>query len=153
MSSKGAVISMPEELTQQTFTQCARCSSALDSRWSFCPRCGVAISAAVPEKREKSSARDALGGMLFGALTAPVCLIVGGMLCCTGLGAFAGVPLILLGILAPLLGTVLGLYELHGKCPWCGTSMISLIHHPHDAACPVCGKIIAIHAEKLEKTA
>lgn len=155
-SPKGAAIAMPEESTEHAVTQsvtCSKCSCALDSRWSFCPQCGAVSHATVLEKREKSSARDALGGMLFGVLTAPVCLIVGGMLCCTLLGAFAGVPLILLGILAPLLGTVLGLYELHGKCPWCGTRMISLIQHPHDATCPVCGKGIAIHAEKLEKAA
>lgn len=91
--------------------------------------------------------------MFFGVLTAPVCLIVGGMLCCTGLGAFAGVPLIILGVLAPLLGSVLGLYELRGSCPWCGTRMVSFIQHPHNANCPVCGKTIAVHGQKLEKTA
>lgn len=141
------------EAIQNHLAQCPRCAAAFNPGWNFCPQCGFAISAAVPGKREKSSTRDAMGGMLFGVLTAPVCLIVGGMLCCTGLGAFAGVPLILLGILAPLLGSVLGLYELRGRCPWCGTRMISLIHHPHDANCPVCGKTIAIHADKLEKAA
>jgi ribosomal protein S27AE len=141
------------EATQNHLAQCPRCAAAINPGWNFCPQCGAAGHAPAPEMREKSSARDALGGMLFGVLTAPVCLIVGGMLCCTGLGAFAGVPLILLGIVAPLLGTVLGLHEIHGKCPWCGTTMISLFRHPHDGTCPVCGKSIAVHAEKLEKVA
>lgn len=141
------------EATEKQLTPCPKCAAALDPLWSFCPQCGAARRTPAPEKREKSSARDALGGMLFGVLTAPVCLIAGGMLCCTGLGAFAGVPLIVLGVLAPLLGAVLGLYEIHGKCPWCGTAMISLLRRPHDATCPVCGKIIAVHAEKLGKAA
>lgn len=141
------------EAIQHHLTQCPKCGSAFNPGWNFCPQCGAIGHAPTAEKREKSSARDALGGMLFGVLTAPVCLIVGGMLCCTGLGAFAGVPLIVLGILAPMLGTVLGLHELHGKCPWCGTNIVSLVRRPHDGICPVCGNTIAIHAEKLDKAA
>ena len=37
-----------------------------------------------------------------------------------------GVPMILLGIMAPLLGPMLGMGEHRGKCPFCGTRMISV---------------------------
>jgi len=52
-----------------------------------------------------------------------VLFTIGILLCFTGIGTILGVPLILSGLLAPLLGPLLGLGVRHmkGNCPWCGT--------------------------------
>jgi predicted RNA-binding Zn-ribbon protein involved in translation (DUF1610 family) len=139
-------------------TQCIKCSAQIEPQWAFCPLCGVANPnakplAAEPRKHEPSPVRNAFGGLFFGLIVAPVFIIVGGMLCLTGLGAFLGIPLIIAGILAPLLGPILGFNEIKGNCPWCGTKIASIINHSQDFPCPNCGKEIAIHNKELEKAA
>lgn len=149
---------MTEQPTPQMLRQCPKCETHLDPRWDFCPHCaaanpGVVHPAPVPRKHEKYPFLNAAGGLYFGIIAAPVCLILGGMLCCTLLGAFAGVPLIVLGILSPLLGTMLGLNEVNGKCPWCGTRIVSLSHTTHDFSCPACSHMIATRNPQMQKTA
>jgi len=139
-------------------SQCVKCATQMDPRWSYCPRCGatnpdVAGHGAEPRKHEPSPVRNAFGGLFLGVIIAPVCIIFGGMLCLTGLGAFLGVPIIILGILAPLLGPILGFSEIKGNCPWCGTKINSIFNHTQDFPCPNCGKEIAIHNKELEKAA
>jgi len=139
-------------------TPCTKCAAHLDARWSFCPHCGAANpgaapAAAEPQKHEKSPVRNGFGGLLFGFLAAPVCIIVGIMLCLTGLGVFAGVPLIIAGICAPLIGSVLALNELKGKCPWCGAKIASIVNHTQDFACPACSRMITVHNRELVKAA
>ena len=139
-------------------SKCVKCGAHMDPAWSYCSRCGaanpdVAGRKAEPRKHERSPVRNAFGGLLFGVLVAPVCIIVGGMLCLTGLGAFAGVPLIILGILAPLIGPILGFNEIKGNCPWCGTKINSILNHSQDFPCPNCGKEIAIRDKELQKAA
>lgn len=153
---------MSDQLTQPSnpnlLQQCPKCSGHLDPHWDFCPHCAAANPGAVhaapaPRKHENTSARKAFGGLYFGLVVAPPCLILGGMLCCTLLGAFLGIPLIILGILSPLLGALLGLKELNVRCPWCGTRIISLFHNTRDFSCPACSHMIAIHNHQLQKAA
>ena len=139
-------------------TQCVKCAAQMDPRWSYCSRCGAANPgpvghAAEPRKHERSPVRNSFSGLLFGLIIAPVCLIVGGMLCCTLLGAFLGIPMIILGILAPLLGPILGFSLFKGNCPWCGTKINSVFNHTQVFPCPKCGKEIAIRNKELEKAA
>lgn len=152
---------MTEQLTQPTtlqLKQCPKCSAHLDPHWEFCPHCaaanpGVIHDAPAPSRHENYPLRNAFSGLYFGLIVAPPCLILGGMLCCTLLGAFAGIPLIILGILSPLLGTLLGLNEFSSKCPWCGTRIVSLFHNTHDFACPACSHMIAIRNNEMQKAA
>ncbi len=139
-------------------TQCPKCATALDPHWSYCPHCSAVNPGAVhavsePRKHERYPIRNAFGGLFFGVVVAPVCLIVGTMLTITGIGIFVGIPLIILGIFAPLLGSVLGLNELNGKCPWCGTRIASIVNHTQDFACPACSRMIAVRDHELQKTA
>jgi hypothetical protein len=145
-------------MSEQILTQCPKCEAHLDPHWSYCPQCAAANPRAVhdpvvPTKHEKYPLRHAAGGLFFGLLFTAPCLIAGGMLCCTILGVFAGVPLIILGILAPLIGVVLGLNELEGKCPWCGTRITSIFSHTGDFACPACSRMVVIHNHDLQKAA
>jgi DNA-directed RNA polymerase subunit RPC12/RpoP len=63
------------------------------------------------------------------------------MLCLTGLGAVLGVPMIIGGILAPILGPMICLGEPKGKCPWCGTK-VSNVFNASSFDCHECGKRI-----------
>lgn len=137
--------------------QCTKCGADLESRWGFCPQCG---SPHIPEPEgktelappERTALKTGFGGLLIGVLAAPVCLIVGIMLCLTGLGAIAGIPLIIAGIFAPLIGALLGMSETQGKCPWCGTP-VSNIFHSKGFACHACGNRIAVKDRGLDKAA
>jgi hypothetical protein len=113
--------------------------------WSFCPRCGTSIEHEMHIHREHRPmpSKGAFGGMYIGMVAAPILIISGVMLCLTGWGIFFGVPFILLGILAPLYGPLVGMREHRGKCPFCGTRMISIADSKeHD--CPVCNRKFAI---------
>lgn len=139
-------------------TPCSQCATLLDARWNFCPHCGAARTHEIPPQTlptepRKTPAGSAFGGLFFGFIAAPVCIIVGIMLCCTGLGAIAGMPLILLGICAPLIGPLLALGELRGKCPWCGAAINSIINHKDAFFCHACSGKIAVHDHELVKAA
>jgi hypothetical protein len=118
---------------------------AVTPQWSFCPRCGVGIAhehLATPEE-EHVPARGAFGGLLYGLIAAPILIIAGVMLCLTGWGVFLGIPVMILGVLAPLAGPIFGMAEHIGKCPACGTTMIT--NHDglaHD--CPTCNQSFSI---------
>jgi DNA-directed RNA polymerase subunit RPC12/RpoP len=81
--------------------------------------------------------------LVFGMLAVPILVIVGTMLCLTGLGAILGIPMILAAVFAPLLGPMIGLGALKGKCPWCGVA-VSSVANSKDFDCHACGKRIAI---------
>lgn len=127
---------------------CTSCGSALAPAWSFCPKCGTAVlheEHQAPLHRP-APMKGAFGGMYIGLIAAPILIISGVMLCLTGWGVFFGVPFILLGILAPLYGPIVGMGEHRGKCPSCGTRMIS-IADSKEHECPVCNKKFAIEKD------
>jgi len=92
--------------------------------------------------------KSAFGGLLLGLLAAPVLIILGGMICLTGLGVFLGVPMIIAGVCAPLLGSLLGINALKGKCPWCGSSVGSVALFDR-FSCPACSKRIVVRKSEL----
>lgn len=149
---------MTELSSTQLTLQCSKCAAHLDPHWAFCPHCAAANAgevhdAPVPRTHERYPLRYAFGGLFFGVVVAPVCIIVGTMLTITGIGIIVGIPLIILGVLAPLLGSVIGLNELKGKCPWCGTKIASIVNHTQDFACPACSQMIAIRNREMQKAA
>jgi predicted RNA-binding Zn-ribbon protein involved in translation (DUF1610 family) len=133
--------------------RCSKCGVTLESHWSFCPFCGTTATRAIeshpaqqkaePTLPEKAPARGAFAGLLFGMLAVPILIIVGTMLCLTGLGAILGIPMILAAVFAPLAGPMFGLQALKGQCPWCGVT-VSSIANAKDFACHSCGKRISI---------
>ena len=132
---------------------CSKCGVKLESPWKFCPYCGIegaqpiqvheAQHEAEPAESEKAPARGAFAGLLFGMLAVPILVIVGTMLCLTGLGAILGIPMILAAVFAPLMGPMIGLGALKGKCPSCGVS-VSSVANAKDFDCHSCGKRIAV---------
>ncbi len=123
--------------------QCSKCGTQLALPWSFCPQCGLAVthesqaSAALPAEHKKSSMPGAFGGLFVGVVMAPVLIIFGALLCLTGLGAILGIPMIIAGLVSPLAGPLMGMKEHQGKCPCCGTHVVSVTDgQPH--YCPSC---------------
>jgi predicted RNA-binding Zn-ribbon protein involved in translation (DUF1610 family) len=127
---------------------CSTCGLHIEPAWKFCPGCGSAHVLTVEVKPEEfepeaAPAKEAFTGLLFGMIAMPILLIVGTMLCLTGLGAILGIPMIIAGIFAPLIGPMFGLGALKGECPWCGIS-VSSVANSKDFTCHGCGKRIAI---------
>jgi hypothetical protein len=128
--------------------QCSKCGTQLALAWDFCPHCGLVVSHEVqkvgpPPEHETTSVPGAFGGLYFGLIAVPILLVFGGMLCLTGLGAILGIPLIILAIISPLLGPLIGIGEHKGKCPSCGTQVIS-VGDGQNHCCPACNKEFAL---------
>ena len=130
---------------------CTKCKAQLtSSQWSFCPQCGEAVvhEAAEPQEHELHPARGAFGGLAYGLIAAPILVIAGVMICLTGWGLFLGIPVILMGILAPLAGPMFGMSEHTAKCPDCGTRMITIADGKMHA-CPTCNASFAVDRHPL----
>ena len=134
---------------------CNKCGTPLQISWTFCPKCGLAVSREIhshaePAEHEKSSVPGAFGGLLFGVIAAPVLIVLGTLLCLTGLGAILGVPMILVAILAPLAGPLLGIGEHKVRCPSCNTRMIT-VADSRMHFCPACDKEFALDEHHMAK--
>ena len=132
---------------------CPSCTANLEPSWRFCPNCGAAhpaqaAHAAHAVDKEKAPLSKAFGGLLWGVIAAPIMIIVGVLLCLTGLGAILGIPLIIGGVLAPLAGPMIGLGELKGSCPWCGIAVTSILSKS-GFYCHACSKRIDIRDRKF----
>ncbi len=129
---------------------CRNCETHLGSSWKFCPNCG-AIAPHEPHKpaeTQKAPVKASFSGLLFGVLAAPVMIIVGVMLCLTGLGAILGIPMIIGGVLAPLAGPMIGFGAIKGKCPLC-SAPVSSIPGVESFHCEACHRQIAVCNEKF----
>ena len=134
---------------------CTKCGAHLSLPWHFCPLCGAEVPPPVqesPEEPEKAPMSSGFSGLFLGVIVTPMCIIVGTMLCLTGLGAFLGVPMIIGGILAPILGPMIVIGEPKGKCPWCGTK-VSNVFNASSFECHECGKTIVTEKRHFIKAA
>jgi len=135
---------------------CLKCETQLENSWKFCPRCGVERVHETPElahmhpEHEKAPVKGGFSGLFFGVIAAPVLIIVGTMICLTGLGVFLGVPLIVAGVLAPLIGPIMGVNAMQGECPWCSAE-VSGVGIFDRFSCPTCGKHILMKKHELLK--
>ena len=133
---------------------CSKCAARVEAEWKFCPQCGATSVKGSQEpthehpEPEKAPAKGAFGGLLLGFIAAPVLIIYGGMICLTGLGVFLGVPMIVAGVCAPLIGSLMGLSSLKGKCPWCGAAVGSVAIFDR-FSCPACNKRIVVKKREL----
>jgi hypothetical protein len=90
---------------------CIECGARIGVQWNFCPACGTVIvhrfrselapAATVP-------ARKMSGGLFLAAFAGPAMLMVGTIFCLTGERTFAGMALMVGGILTPLAGPAVG---------------------------------------------
>lgn len=99
---------------------CPQCGEHIETAWTFCPRCGARIVQPAEPKQEHpepehAPVTGAFSGLYIGLIAAPIMVIVGTMLCLTGLGAILGIPMIIGGVLAPLAGPIFGMGAAKGK--------------------------------------
>jgi len=132
---------------------CLKCGTQLAPPGNFCPNCGAAAAREPKQETtqtpaEKAPVRGAFSGLLLGTLAAPILIIVGTLLCLTGLGAILGIPLIIGAIFAPLLGPMIGLGAMKGKCPWCAAP-VSSVKSEQSFDCHSCNKRIAVRNWKF----
>jgi DNA-directed RNA polymerase subunit RPC12/RpoP len=97
---------------------------------------------------EKAPAMGGISGLVLGLLAAPVLIIFGGMICLTGLGIILGIPMIIAGVCAPLIGSLMGLNALRGECPWCGAN-VSGVGLFDRFSCPACSRRIVVRKHEL----
>ena len=133
--------------------KCAQCGTDVQASWTFCPHCGAA-AVRMPEPhahaRERAPLRHGAVGLFFGLVAAPVFIIYGTMICLLGPWMVVGIPMILLGILSPILGPYLALNAVRGKCPYCGVSISSV--GPLDAFyCYACSQKIVVRDREMFK--
>ena len=124
--------------------QCLNCRMYLEAGSKSCPSCGTPCGNQAHQgpDNEDHRVRGAFGGLLFGLITAPALIAFGVMVCLTGWGLLLGLAIIAAGILTPIAGSVFGMGEHAGKCPFCGTHMVGI---PDGKAhgCPVCAREFA----------
>lgn len=84
-----------------------------------------------------------LGGLVAGWGCGIWLIIIGVVLCFTGIGAIIGVPLIIAGLLAFIIGPIMGLAQIKGPCPYCGSKVRATKTQP-GVDCPACKKRIVI---------
>ena len=135
---------------------CSHCGSNLESSsWKFCPNCGKDHSPDMPHqprKREPAPARFGFIGFYLGLVTAPVLIIYGTLMCLLGPPMVFGIPLIIAGMMAPLLGPYLAINAVRSKCPWCGEKITSV--GPVDAFfCYKCSHRVVVKDRELVKAA
>jgi len=97
----------------------------------------------IPSKQGEASMLGASGLITAGVI-----------LCCTGIGAVVGIPLIVIGLLLPLFHvteTALGGSSkwLKGDCPWCGTEVTT--PRLPGFYCGACKKRIVIRGNRFLK--
>lgn len=103
-----------------------------------------------PLHREKAPSRLFFIGLFFGIVAAPVFIIYGTMICLLGPWMVVGIPMIVLGILSPVLGPYLAINAVRGKCPYCGVAISSV--GPLDAFyCYACSQKIVVRNREMFK--
>ncbi len=132
---------------------CSKCGTHLAAGWKFCPTCGTTITAEIQHipapPEEKAPISGAFGGFFLGIIVAPMMIIVGTLLSLSVVGALIGVPMIIAGILAPLLGPQFGYGVLRGNCPWCGATIHSGLRHAKGFYCHACSNRILIENRRF----
>lgn len=110
-------------VTRSEITQTAPSVSDLSNKPS-----ATVLSASTDAKRGKSAVVAGAGcGLVVGVSIGLWFVIIGVILCFTGIGAVIGLPLIVAGVAIPFfaapLGAAMGVAGLDGECPYCGKAL------------------------------
>lgn len=139
--------------------RCPSCGRVICERCTIDTRCSVCSPPpTVKEKGEPTRINHPIGwfilGLFFGASCGIWMVLFGIGLCCTGIGAIVGIPLILAGIIMPFIcGPVasIGMTRLTGKCPYCRT-LLRIDPQLGWTDCCLCKARIMIRNNYLYKT-
>jgi hypothetical protein len=114
--------------------------------------------APIPTPSQQSSHTDttsdkgtgALAGCAFGWTFGLVLIVLGLILTFTGIGAIIGVPMIIVGVVLPFVGPFLGLANIKGPCPYCGSDVHATKTQP-GVTCPACQRRIIIRGGQYHR--
>lgn len=97
-----------------------------------------------------AAVRGTVIGLGYGVYVSSCLIALGLLLCVTGIGAIIGIPLIIIALISPIVGGVVGLAARKGECPWCGTT-VTHFNTSKGIDCPTCKKRIVIKKNKYIK--
>ncbi len=132
---------------------CLKCGVHLDASWAFCPHCAAPnrreTAAIEPRAHETAPIRSSVSGLVLSLIMAPVLIIYGTLICLmVGPWMALGIPMIIAGICAPIVGPFIAVSAVRGNCPWCGVRIASV--GPLDAFyCYACSRRIEVHKRQL----
>jgi hypothetical protein len=93
--------------------------------------------------------KSGFSGLVLGLIMAPVLIIYGTLICLlVGPWMALGIPMIIAGICAPMVGPFIAISAVRGNCPWCGVKISSV--GPMDAFyCYACSKRIVVRKREM----
>jgi DNA-directed RNA polymerase subunit RPC12/RpoP len=134
---------------------CRECSKEISIEAITCPHCGApnphGQSVIEPPESKGTNTQgetkgEKLAGLVVGTWLGLGCLIPAGVvLCLTGIGALIGIPLIIAGIVAPIVGLV---SSIKGPCPYCG-SAVTTSKSSQGVTCRACKKRVVVRDRKF----
>jgi hypothetical protein len=134
---------------------CTRCGSTLSGGVAFCSACrhpardltrAFAVSSAASNQAARAKGLGAFAGWIAGGAVAACLIVVGFLLCLTGVGMILGIPIILAGFVMPFIGPFLGARALKGACPYCRSVVLSA---SRGFNCPVCKRRIVVRGTRF----
>jgi len=156
---------------------CVECGAQIPNDDVFCCECGSPVNNQTPKPASnhnevqqiqahpgisnttKSEAKSvkvqgSIVGLISGGMVGIGCLVpIGIALCFTGIGAIIGIPIVIVGLIFPIIKFLTGMATIEGNCPWCQNSVIctSADRQLGGVTCPACKKRIVIKDKTLIK--
>ena len=135
------------------------CGATLNGGAAFCSHCGhpaqartraLAVPSAASSQATRAKGKGAFAGWIAGGAVGACLIVVGFLLCLTGVGMILGIPIILAGFVMLFIGPFLGARALKGACPYCRSVVLSA---SRGFNCPVCKRRIVVRGAKFMRIA
>jgi len=147
---------MAEARVRKTCPKCGYSRVALLESDTTCPICktdyGPTPSSTINSQQSTDTRSNKVIGVVAGIsaswITAATLILVGILLSATVIGLVVGVPLIIVGLLTPFFGPLIGFGAIKGPCPYCGT-LLGAHRMNAGVTCRGCKKRLVIRDKKF----